>query len=104
MFKVLTSNYLIKASASAVLLSLSILTAVYATVSVTDDQGNDVVLQKPAKRIISLAPHITESLFAAGAGDKIIGAVSYSDYPEAAKKIPRVGGYPTADIEKIISL
>jgi len=51
-----------------------------------------------------LAPHITESLYAAGAGDKIVGAVSYSDYPEAAKKIPRVGGYPAADIEKIISL
>lgn len=73
-------------------------------VSVTDDEGNIVTLKQPAKRIISLAPHVTESLFAAGAGDKIIGAVSYSDYPEAAKKIPRVGGYPSADLEKIISL
>ena len=104
MFKALTSNYLIKTGASALLLSLSIFTTVHATVSVTDDMGNEVVLQQPAKRIISLAPHITESLFAAGAGSKIIGAVSYSDYPDAAKKIPRVGGYPTADIEKIISL
>ena len=86
------------------LLSLGLMTAVQADVSVKDDQGNIVSLQQPAKRIISLAPHITESLFAAGAGDKIIGAVSYSDYPEAAKKIPRVGGYPSADLEKIISL
>ena len=76
----------------------------FASVSVVDDEKNKIELTKPALRIISLAPHITESLFAAGAGDKIIGAVSYSDYPEAAKKIPRVGGYPSLDLEKIISL
>lgn len=77
---------------------------VFADVSVKDDHGRTVTLQQSAKRIISLAPHITESLFAAGAGDKIIGAMAYSDYPEAAKKIPRVGGYASLDIEKIISL
>jgi iron complex transport system substrate-binding protein len=75
-----------------------------ASVSVMDDEKNKVELIEPAQKIISLAPHITESLFAAGAGGKIIGAVSYSDYPEAAKKIPRVGGYPSLDLEKIISL
>lgn len=84
--------------------NFTLLPFVQAEVSVKDDQGKTVTLQQPAKRIISLAPHITESLFAAGAGEKIIGAVSYSDYPEAAKKIPRVGGYPSADLEKIISL
>lgn len=73
-------------------------------ISVVDDTGRTVELKSPAKRIISLAPHITESLFAAGAGNKIIGVVSYSDYPEAAKKILRVGGYPTLDIERIVSL
>ena len=73
-------------------------------IRVVDDTGRTVELKAPAQRIISLAPHITESLFAAGAGEKIIGAVSYSDYPEAAKKIPRVGGYPTLDIERIVSL
>ena len=87
-----------------VFIGLGLFTSVHAEVSVKDDQGNIVTLQQPAKRIISLAPHVTESLFAAGAGDKIIGAVNYSDYPEAAKKIPRVGGYPSADLEKIISL
>ena len=85
-------------------IGFSFYTSVYAEVSVKDDKGNIVTLQQPAKRIISLAPHVTESLFAAGAGGKIIGAVNYSDYPEAAKKIPRVGGYPSADLEKIISL
>lgn len=71
---------------------------------VIDDKNNKIILTQPANRIISLAPHITESLYAAGAGHKIVGAVSYSDYPEAAKNIPRVGGYPSADMEKIISL
>ena len=76
----------------------------FASISVIDDEKNKIELTQPAQRIISLAPHITESLFAAGAGNKIIGAVSYSDYPEEAKKIPRVGGYPSLDLEKIVSL
>lgn len=84
--------------------SFSITSTSFATVSVIDDSGNTVELPRAAQRIISLAPHITESLFVAGAGDKIIGAVSYSDYPEEAKKIPRVGGYPSLDLEKIVSL
>lgn len=89
---------------SIFLISCGFLSSSYAEISVIDDKGNIVTLLQPAQRIVSLAPHITESLFAAGAGDKIIGAVKYSDYPEAAKKIPRVGGYPTADLEKIISI
>lgn len=79
-------------------------TTAQASISVTDDVGRTVSMKNPAKRIISLAPHITESLFAAGAGNKIIGAVSYSDYPEAAKKISRVGGYTSLDLEMIVSL
>ncbi len=75
-----------------------------ASITLSDDKGNRVQLIHPAQRIVSLAPHITESLFAAGAGQKIVGTVSYSDYPEAAKKITRVGGYPSLDLEKIISL
>ena len=104
MFKQLNPAYILITRISFFLISLGLFTSVQAAVSVKDDKGNIVTLQQPAKRIISLAPHITESLFAAGAGDKIIGAVNYSDYPEAAKKIPRVGGYPSADLEKIISL
>lgn len=76
----------------------------YAAVSVLDDKHNTVTLARPAQRIISLAPHITEALFAAGAGNKIIGVSAYSDYPEEAKKITHVGGYPSLDLEKIISL
>lgn len=57
-----------------------------------------------APRIVSLAPHLTELLFEIGAGPRIVGTVSYSDFPSAAKQIPRVGDATGVDIEKIISL
>lgn len=75
-----------------------------AAISVRDDDGNTVTVQKPAQRVLALAPHITELLFAAGGGDKIVGAVSYSDYPEAAKKIPHVGDNRQFDMERIIAM
>lgn len=56
------------------------------------------------QRVISLAPHITEMLFSAGAGDKIVGVVNYSDYPAAASKIDSIGDYNAVNIEKIILL
>ena len=75
-----------------------------ATILVNDDLGNQITLPHEATRIISLAPHITEIVFAAGAGDRLVGVETYSDYPKKAKSISRVGGYPSFDIEKIISL
>ncbi|MTV41695.1 ABC transporter substrate-binding protein [Duganella radicis] len=75
-----------------------------APISVRDDDGNVVTLQKPAQRVIAMAPHVTELLFAAGAGDKIVGAVTYSDYPEAAKKIPRVGDNRLIDMERVAAM
>ena len=75
-----------------------------AEVSVLDDTGATVRLAQPAKRIVSLAPHVTENLFAAGAGDRLVGVVEYSDYPEAAKKIQRVGGYSRFDLEAVAAL
>lgn len=77
---------------------------VCAEISLVDDAGNTVSLQNPARRIISLAPHVTELLYAAGAGEYIVGAVSYSDYPEVAKKLPRIGGYNAFDLEAIMAL
>ncbi len=62
----------------------------FAAITVTDDLGNIVTLERPAQRVISLAPHVTELIFAAGAGSKIVGTVKYSDYPESAKSIQRV--------------
>jgi vitamin B12 transport system substrate-binding protein len=56
------------------------------------------------KRIIALAPHIVESLYAIGAGQQIIGTTAHADYPEAAEDILRVGNYARLQIEKIIQL
>jgi len=54
-----------------------------------------------AKRIVSLAPHLTELTFAAGAGEKLVGVVKYSDYPAAAADIPRIGDAFRVDYEAI---
>ena len=73
-------------------------------VSATDDSKRKITLDKPAQRIISLAPHATELLFAVGAGAQIVGVSEYSDYPEQAKKIPSVGNVFALDLERVISL
>jgi iron complex transport system substrate-binding protein len=75
-----------------------------AEVAVTDDTGAVIRLERPARRVVTLAPHLTETLFAAGAGDTLVGTVEYSDYPEAAKSVPRVGGYSRPDLETIVAL
>ncbi len=75
-----------------------------AGVVVEDDLGNRVRLERPVQRIVSLAPNITEILYAAGAGEKLVGAVEYSDYPAAARRILRVGSSQAFDVEKIAAL
>ncbi|MEH6438187.1 cobalamin-binding protein [Massilia sp. DD77] len=75
-----------------------------AAVTVKDDAGRPVTVAKPAERVISMAPHVTEMLFSAGGGKRIVGAVTYSDYPEAAKSIPRIGSNREVDLERIIAL
>lgn len=57
-----------------------------------------------AKRIVALAPHVVENLFAIGAGDLIVGTVDYADYPDAANAIPRIGGYNGIQLEKLLAL
>lgn len=75
-----------------------------AAVTVQDDAGNSVAVARPAQRIISMAPHITELLFAAGGGERVVGVMNYSDYPEAAKRIPQVGSNATIDMEHVLAL
>jgi iron complex transport system substrate-binding protein len=82
------------------LLACAVSTA-HAQLAVRDDAGRLVELRAPAQRIVSLAPNITELLYAAGAGNRIVGAVEYSDYPEAAKRLPRVGSGAGLDLEAI---
>lgn len=83
---------------------LALSSGAHADLLFTDDTGQVVRLKAPAKRIVTLAPHAAESLYAAGAGDKLVGTVDYSDYPPAAKKVPRVGGYSRVDLEAVAAL
>ena len=90
---------------SAILVTaLALSSTARADLSFKDDTGQEVRLKAPARRIVALAPHIAESLFAAGAGDKLVGTVDYSDYPPEAKKVPRVGGYSRVDLEAVAAL
>jgi len=73
-------------------------------ITVRDDAQHAVVLPHPAHRIVSLAPHATELLFAAGAGAYVVGVSDYSDYPPAAKQIPSMGSSSALDIERIVAL
>jgi iron complex transport system substrate-binding protein len=83
---------------------LAIVSTAHAEIIVPDDAGRTLTLVSPARRIVSLAPNVTELLYAAGAGNFVVGAVAYSDYPEAAKSIPRVGSGAGLDIEAIVAL
>ncbi len=73
-------------------------------VTVQDFAGREVTLEQPAKRIVALAPHIVENLYSAGAGDALVGVVSYSNYPAQAKKIPEVGSYNAFSLEHVLAL
>lgn len=73
-------------------------------VSVEDDTGQRLTLAVPAGRIVSLAPHLTELLFDAGAGDRVVGVSAYSDHPAAARALPQVGDSAMLDLERIVSL
>jgi len=56
------------------------------------------------QRIVSVAPGITEILFALGAGDRVVGDTTYCNYPEAAKTKPKIGGYTSPSLEAILAL
>ena len=76
----------------------------HAEVSVMDGLGNRVVLAHPARRIVSLAPHNTENVFTAQSGQWLVGTVDHSDFPDAAKSIPRIGNYKQINIESLLAL
>ena len=88
----------------ALLVLLCFVGPVQAEISVIDSTGATLTLGQPAQRIVSLTPHLTELLFAVGAGEQLVGTVDYSDYPAAALKIPRVGAFNSISFEAIINL
>jgi len=88
---------------AAILCLFSLVEAVHA-VTLTDDRGHEINLQTPPQRIVSLAPNITEMLFAVGAGDRVAGADEFSDYPASAAHITRIGSASRIDIERVLNL
>ena len=73
-------------------------------VEATDATGARVMLAAPAHRIVSLAPHTTELLFAAGAGASVVGVLDPADWPPEAARLPRVGDANGLDLERILAL
>lgn len=73
-------------------------------VTIEDDLGNTITLEKKPLRIVSMAPSNTEILFALGAGDRVVGVDDYSNFPPEANKVEKIGGFSTPSIEKIVSL
>jgi len=73
-------------------------------VSVVDDDRNTVTLVQPARRIISLAPSMTELLYSLGAGNRIVGVMAHSDFPPEASALPVVGRHDLLDMEGILAL
>ena len=88
---------------SIVALMLASIAAHAAPVSVKDDLGNTVSLPAPATRIVTLSPSVVEVAYAAGAGDRIVGTVEYSDFPPEAQQIPRVGGHSKINLEAVVA-
>lgn len=72
--------------------------------TVIDDSGRRVSIPAPPQRIVSLAPHVTEMLYAVNAGPQLVGASAFSDYPPDARSLPRVASAGTIDYERLVAL
>ncbi|HEX5864943.1 MAG TPA: ABC transporter substrate-binding protein, partial [Casimicrobiaceae bacterium] len=77
---------------------------VVAAVAAEDATGASIALASPARRIVSLAPHATELLFAAGAGERVVGVLDPANWPPEAAAVPRVGTAAGLDLERIAAL
>jgi iron complex transport system substrate-binding protein len=86
------------------LLTLLLVAATAQAFSVQDDEQQTLELAGPVQRIVSLAPGATAMLFAAGAGDRVVGTSQYSDEPPAAKRIERIGDSQSFDLERVLAL
>ena len=89
---------------SLLLSALLVAMPAHAAVRVVDDTGASVALAAPATRIITLAPHAAELVYAAGAGASVVGVMKGSDYPPAVAELPVIGDVAALDLEKIVML
>lgn len=77
---------------------------VHAAITLSGADGQSLTLAAPATRVVSLAPDLVELVYDAGAGASLVGTSRYSDYPAAAKKLPRIGDAFRFDLERIVAL
>ena len=73
-------------------------------ITLTDDLGRTVTLKSPARRIVTLAPFLTELVFAAGAGDRVVGVSAYSNFPSQAASLPVVSSAVGISLEQLAAL
>ena len=88
----------------AVTVAWALLSGGVRAASYVDDATRPFVLERPATRVIALAPNLTELVYAVGGGATLVGTVTSSTYPEAARSVARVGDHQRFDIEKIMLL
>ncbi len=74
-----------------------------ARIVVTDDTGYRVELQKAPARVVSIAPNVTEIMFAIGADERLVGVTDICDFPPEAKEKPKIGDFVNPDLEKIVA-
>ena len=72
--------------------------------AVTDDLGRRVTVPAAVTRVVSLAPSVTEIIFAVGAGDRLVGVTTFCNYPEQARSIAKIGDTMTPNMEAIVAL
>ena len=75
-----------------------------AGISLPQADGSSLELNAPAERLLTLSPHLAELVFAAGAGENLVATVEYSEYPEAAASVPRIGDAFRIDVERVLAL
>jgi len=80
------------------------LSAAACAVTAVDDSGRRFVFDAAPRRVVTLAPSLTELVFAAGAGSSLVGTTSLSDFPEAARRIPRIGDAGRLDVERVLAI
>lgn len=95
----------IRLSPAALVACLLLLSSsAWAEVQLKGADGVSLTLAVPAKRVVNLSPDFSELLFDIGAGGTLVGTIEYSNYPEAAKQVPRIGDGFHVDVEKIVAL
>ena len=76
----------------------------YSAVELRQSSGEALVLEQPAQRIITLAPHLAELVYSAGAGESLLATVEYSDFPAEVAQLPRIGDAFRIDLERVLAL